>query len=120
MATAKVKVSQKLSNKDDFMSVDHKAFKSAVWEYVGWYKKSNWFFLGSLQHVLCMGLIINFNFQDMEHLEDGVQYNAVHGIKESKQTCVYIDLLDYFFCMCTPTRMYSSFSHVNKKLKTIL
>ena len=42
-------------------------------------QKSNWFFLGSLQHVLCMGLMINYNFQDMgisQHLEDEVQHNV--------------------------------------------
>ena len=75
----KIKVSQKLSNKDDFISVDHKAFKKVPRESTLDGTISNWFFLGSLQHVLCMGLIINFYFQDVgmsQHLEDEVPHNV--------------------------------------------
>ena len=33
-----------LATTDDFMSVDHKAFKTAVWEALDGTKKINWFF----------------------------------------------------------------------------
>ena len=60
--TTKIKVSKKLSNKDDFISVDHKAFKTAMWEYIGWQKKA----IGSSWVVcsMCCVWVFKFNFQD--------------------------------------------------------
>ena len=76
MATTKIKVSQKLSNKDRRF---YKRWPQSVQKCrvgVRWMaQKSNWFFLGSLQPVLCM---VNFNFQDMgvsQHLEDEIPHN---------------------------------------------